>query len=68
MVKKHGSYNIFTGCFSHDIHAMFWHVIIIHMLIVFPTIYHRMGGVMVSMLASSALNHWFEPRSGQIKL
>ena len=56
MVKKYGSYNIFTGCFSHDIHAMFWHVNIIHMLIVFPTIYHRMGGVMVSMLASSALN------------
>ena len=28
---------------------------------------HRIGGVMVSVLASSAVYHGFEPRSGQTK-
>jgi hypothetical protein len=28
---------------------------------------HRIGGVMVSLLASSAVGHGFEPRSGQTK-
>jgi hypothetical protein len=28
---------------------------------------HSIGGVMVSVLASSAVDHWFEPRSGQTK-
>ena len=28
---------------------------------------NRIGGVMVSVLASSAVDHGFEPRSGQIK-
>jgi hypothetical protein len=28
---------------------------------------HRIGGVMVNMLASSAVDHGFEPRSGQTK-
>jgi hypothetical protein len=26
-----------------------------------------MGGVVVSMLTSSVVDHWFEPRSGQTK-
>jgi hypothetical protein len=28
---------------------------------------HRIGGIMVSVLASSALDRGFEPRSGQTK-
>ena len=28
---------------------------------------HRIGGVMISVLASSAVDHGFEPRSGQTK-
>jgi hypothetical protein len=27
----------------------------------------RIGGVMVSVLTYSAVDHWFEPRSGQAK-
>ena len=30
-------------------------------------IYNRIGGVMVSVLASSVVDHGFEPRSGQTK-
>ena len=28
---------------------------------------NRIGGVMVSVLTYSAVDHWFEPRSGQAK-
>ena len=31
------------------------------------SILNLIGGVMVSMLASSAVDRWFEPRSGQTK-
>jgi hypothetical protein len=30
-------------------------------------IFNRIGGVMISMLASSAVDHGFKPRSGQTK-
>ena len=31
------------------------------------TIIYHIGGVMVRVLASSVVDHWFEPRSGQPK-
>ena len=36
--------------------------------IVFQICHNRIGGVMVSVLASSAVTRGFEPRSGQTKL
>ena len=36
--------------------------------IVFQMCHNRIGGVMVSVLASSAVTRGFEPRSGQTKL
>jgi hypothetical protein len=35
--------------------------------IIFLDVMNRIGGVMVSVLASSAVDRWFEPRSDQTK-
>ena len=37
------------------------------MIVAFSTTCDHTGGVMVSMLASSAVDHGFEPRTGQTK-
>ena len=38
---------------------------IVPIVVIYCCYPNRIGGVMVSVLASSTIDHWFEPRSGQ---
>ena len=42
-------------------------LVIVEMLLLIKYIFNRIGGVMVSVLASNVVDRGFEPRSGQTK-
>jgi hypothetical protein len=51
-----------------DSDFFFWASCFIYVIVIYLRILaNRIGGVMVSVLASSAVDRWFEPRSGQNK-
>jgi hypothetical protein len=61
-------YAINLLCILHYVNiSLLLEIIGMYMLIFYLICFYRIGGVMVSVLASSAVDHGFDPRLGQTK-